>query len=273
MRRFLFLALLLVCILFVLDPIKKQISNHALPWLPAAIGIGLGLFLIHNLIDFAIFDPSPGPLMLFALLIGGLIGIRSVQTTLAKFAWASFGLWLAIALMCIGVFVAPVLLADSDATQADEQFRENHCDQAAVLFESAQRLIPYNAEYPFRKAEALIYAQAPLNEVDAALNQAIAENPRFIDAYLLRARYFQRQAGQYKSAIVAAYENATALNPNDVGIRLEFAEFLKDSSEPQKAVEQYQKALWYNDQFPPEEAKRLSPEDVEKIQQNITGLK
>jgi hypothetical protein len=271
-RRFLYLGLLLIAIIFVLNTRTKQLDSSPMKWFPAAIAIGLGLFLIHNLIDFAIFDPSPGPLMLFALLTGTLLGLRSDQIAPAKWFWPRFGISAAIFLAAAGGFVAPVVLADADVQQADDLFRAGKMDQAIPLYSYAGRLVPYNPQYPLRQAEALIYNNAPRLTIDAAIDAAIASDPRFTEAYLLRARYLQRQPTLDGPAIIDAYQHALALDPNEVTIRLEFADALKNLGNPHDAIEQYQKALWYNDQFPPDEAKRLSSNQLVQINQTIKQL-
>jgi O-Antigen ligase len=271
-RRFLYLGLLLIAIIFVLNTRTKQLAGSPMKWFPAAIAIGLCLFLIHNLIDFAIFDPSPGPLMLFALLTGTLIGIRSDQTAPAKWPWLRFGICTTIFLAAAGGFVTPLVLADADVQQADDLFRAGKMDQAIPLYSDARRLVPYNPEYPLRQAEALVYNNAARPAIDAAIDTAVASDMRFTEAYLLRARYLQRQPTLDGPAITEAYQHALALDPNEVTIRLEFADALKNLGKPQDAVEQYQKALWYNDQFPPDEAKRLSSDQLAQINQTIKQL-
>ncbi|HEY8749111.1 MAG TPA: O-antigen ligase family protein, partial [Tepidisphaeraceae bacterium] len=52
----------------------QRLDNRPAPWILWSILVALGLFLIHNLIDFSLFEP--GPLFLFALLAGSALGMR-----------------------------------------------------------------------------------------------------------------------------------------------------------------------------------------------------
>ena len=52
-----------------------RLDNRPAPWMLYAILAALATFLIHNLIEFSLFEP--GPWFLFALLTGGTLGLRS----------------------------------------------------------------------------------------------------------------------------------------------------------------------------------------------------
>lgn len=272
MRRFLFLGLLLIAIIFVLDKDRKRLSPAPLPWLPAAVAVALGLFLLHNLIDFALFDPSPGPMMVFAMLVGCLIGIRSNPPLCARFVWIRFAVVLVVFIAASVFFVIPVQIADADATHADTLFRLNKPDEAILLYAEASRWIAYNAEYDFRLAEALIFNNASPAMVNQAIDKAIAADPWYIDPNLLRARYLQRQSNPDVPTIMSAYQRVLALNPNDVSMHIEFADFLRNYGRIPEAISEYQNALWFNNQFPLEEPKRLPASQVNKIQQMIQQL-
>lgn len=273
MRRFLYLAMLLIAVIFGLNRDRKKLISAPLPWLLPAIAIGLGLFLIHNLIDFAIFDPSPGPLMLFVLLTGTLIGMRSPAIAKARLAWTKFAIVLIIFLAATIAFIIPVISADSDTQAADDLLRSGKIPQAIPLYAQAAQTLPFNPDYWQREATALAFAGAPRIQIDAALNSALSADSRYIPAYLLRARYLEHLPQVDQPAIITAYQGALRLDPNQVSTRLEFADFLKSISHPKDAADQYEKALWFNDQFPLEEPKRLPPYQVHQIRQTIAQLR
>ena len=49
-------------------------DERAAPWILYGILVGVGVFLVHNLIEFSMFEP--GPLCLFGILVGSALGIR-----------------------------------------------------------------------------------------------------------------------------------------------------------------------------------------------------
>ena len=75
-NRMLYLcALLLGSLVVALRSLEKpQVDERAAPWILYGILVGVGVFLIHNLIEFSMFEP--GPLCLFGVLMGSALGIR-----------------------------------------------------------------------------------------------------------------------------------------------------------------------------------------------------
>jgi len=68
------------------------------------------------------------------------------------------------------------------------------------------------------------------------------------------------------------YAQALALDPNNIDLRLEYADFLRDHNRPADARQQYERALWYNQQLKIDEIRRLPPARVEQISKTIQSL-
>ena len=68
------------------------------------------------------------------------------------------------------------------------------------------------------------------------------------------------------------FRRALELNPNEVSIRLEYADALAGFGAPDdkaEATTQYQEALRYNSLLKPDEPKRLRPEKVAEIEKKL----
>lgn len=272
-RRCIYLAMLLIAIAFVLSGNRKRIESLPSTWILLAMCIGLGMFLLHNLIDFSLFDPSPGPMMLFAMLVGAVIGMRSTAATKPKTGWLRSGAATVIFLAAIFCFALPIVQAENEAQQADDLVRANQPEEAVRLYRQATATIPYNSDYWLRQAKALAYSGASTADVEAAIHAAQSADPYSIPVYLLRAHYLSRLPNPDVPAIEAAYESALKLAPTEVSIRLEYARFLEQSNRNRMAAEEYEKSLWYNNQLPPEEPKRLPVEEVDRISKLILKLR
>ena len=68
------------------------------------------------------------------------------------------------------------------------------------------------------------------------------------------------------------YAAAVTMDPNNMELRIEDAQILAQSKHPAEAREQYQKALWLNDQLPPSEPQRLSAERVRQVTMAMASL-
>ena len=133
LKRMLYLALILIGLIVVTfrSFVRQEIDDRPAPWLRCAIMIALGMFLLHNLIDFSFFET--GPMWIFMLLAGAAIGIATptpghrvraparIDSPLAFIIMTSLTLliWL-----LAGVSIAlPITLAESQAHTADELLR------------------------------------------------------------------------------------------------------------------------------------------------------
>ncbi len=188
-RRFIGLLLLVggMAVVSMRSGQDEALDDRPAPWVLYAVLVGLGLFLLHNLIEFSLFEPSI--LFVFALLAGSAMGLRTPEKIRARagsrrktIAALIVGgvLWLGAA----GGLWIPTLLAETHAAEADALVRSAVGVSAraaslgaARLYEQAAREQPLNSAYWFRAALALINAQAPANEVRADLKSAIRRDP------------------------------------------------------------------------------------------------
>jgi O-antigen ligase len=289
LKRIMYLgALTIGSVVVALKSVEQpQIDERPAPWILYGILVGLGVFLIHNLIEFSLFEP--GLLCLFALLAGSALGVRQpsvagrrrrTAVAIGVLAVATV-LWLAAV---IGLY-APTALAESDAHRGDAALRQNQLTAAFGDFSSAWLAMKINADHAFRAAQALHYeAAAALHsggsristvpalalQIQAYYDIAIERNPAAVGPYLWRASFAMMMHDGEQAT--HDFRKALELNPNEVSIRLEFARALATLGKPADAREQFRLALWYNDQLDPAEPKRLSPEQIDAINSEIAAL-
>ena len=272
LRRFLFVgAMVIASSLAALRTLQTQDpDDRPAPWLLYAILIGVGVFLIHNLIDFSLFEI--GPMMLFAVLTGSALGIRrqtesDLRTTpknMAILYVAAIALWLTTAV----IWWVPVLQAERAANAADDAIHANHLDTALPLLEEANRQAwRLNAEYAFRAALV-----SPPQQFRSHINEAILENPLDVPLYVARIHSEMRNTQPDHQLIRDNFNTALKLDPYNVPMRLEYAKALTDFGDRAAAVEQFEMTLRVNDLLNWDEKKRLPPEEVTKIQNQIRAL-
>jgi O-antigen ligase/tetratricopeptide (TPR) repeat protein len=269
LRRLLYAGLLMLGFAVVALRSSQQpvLDDRPAPWVLDAMLVGLGMFLVHNLIDFSLFET--GPMLLFMLIAGTVAGVRAPslagqrKRTLAAIAalGAVTAAWLTAA---IG-FVVPLAQAESRAADADQALRNRNPELAASLFRAALASAPVkNADYAYRAAQAFIVLGDEPN-ARAMLAQTIAMNPLDFGYPLARANFLRslNVAGNFEQ-IRADYARALELNPNDVKTRIDYADVLADAGQREPALEQYRIALAKNDQLDPAEPKRLEHVDPKK---------
>jgi uncharacterized protein (TIGR02996 family) len=237
---------------------------------------------VHNLIDFSLFEP--GPEMAFAFVAGCVLGVRtpSVAGRHKRTAVAAVAMAVCVVLwLFAGGFVwAPVATADDAANDAGIALRTGRPNEAVRMFDQAREHMPLNAEYAFRAAQAAGSAGGAVYQpaIVDLIGIAIRRNPMQPAYYLARARYLLNgpEAKEKREQVRADFRRALALNPNEVSIRLEYADALKSFDTPAdkaEAVKQYEEALRYNGLLNADEPKRLKGERVEQIRRTIDSLK
>ena len=263
---------------------RQELDDRPADWLLAGLLVALGLFLLHNLIDFSIFEP--GPMFLFALLTGAALGMRMPAPqrqsnrrapALAAFMIAGVG-WI----VTVGAVLVPVVQAEAKAQDADGQIRasktaeagsESPLDLAKLdhgkneLIE-AFRLTPINADYAFRAAQAAIQSGADPSLVRQLLNEAIETDP-INDRYRITRGQLEARIGDLPHALVD-YDQALRLDPCNLELRVEYADVLRENHRPADARRQYQRALELNDQLAPDEIRRLPDGRVREIRSRIS---
>lgn len=279
MRRALFWLLLIVGIsaatLRVPSGMQRRLRDHELeyssdtrpaPWLLCSMLVGLAMFFVHNLIDFALFEP--GPMFLFALLAGTVLGARQAPapTVTRGRAWAiavgapAVAAWIAAAVL----IAVPIMSAESLAHDADEAIRNNQPAPAARDLEAAFARVPYNSDYAFRAA-ILRISERQLDPAADLISAAIAANPATPDAFVWRAQLALASPHHDVSAARADMEKALALDPHSVDLHKRYGEMLTRLDLRADATAQYQLALDANEGLDSHDAKRLSAVEVEAL--------
>lgn len=259
-----------------------QVTTSPAPALLAAMLAGLGAALLHAMVDVVIFEPPV--LMSFAMLMGAVVGIRAPEAAPGAYRRAIAPLAGAAAIAVISYvlfFAVPLVVAELKASEADALVRGGKREYAFMfekplsLYESAAEWSPVqNSDYHRRAALAAAYAQRPPGESEAALLRAIAVNPRSIsDRVALAGLYAGAYLEPRLSDAAKIYAQIVNLNPNDLGLRMQYADALARLNRGAEAAEQLERVLWFNDQLNPEEPERLKPEDVEQLQQRISSLR
>ncbi len=238
--------------------------------------IGLAGFLLHAMVDFAMFET--GPLLLMMLLVGAVLGARHpgaagrkqrTSLAVASLAMVFFGVMAFVALVLI-----PTASAEARSNAARELVQQQRFAAAATeLREAMANSTVDNANYATRAARALMASnQSNPRDILALLTQAINADPSDPGAWLDRARFAARVADPAMASVDAIsndYLQALARNPNDVASRIESADYLASAGKAEQAIKQYQLALDFNDRLGPNETKRLPPARVAEIKAKI----
>ncbi len=306
MRRALYGCLLLAGgVLLALKSLQQpQLDDRPAPWLLRSILAGLAMFLLHNTIDFSFFEP--GVMMLFMALTGAAIGVRAASSpsssaelvqhslnrpsadlaqptqdhpTVAPMACAAMR-WaiipLGIAALAYGLAIAvPITLAESAASTGDESLRQGDFTAAAAAYRAAADVTVHlpNSDYPTREARALYFGRAPTSAQLDALGRAIAVAPHRAQAWSSRAELRAVLSPPDIPGALDDFEHATALDPNNVDLRLTYATWMERLAQWPRAISQYQEALQRNGALPADEIRRLSPAKVREIEAKLAALR
>ena len=272
--------LLYVCLLFagglliaVRSTKRQELDGRPAPWVLYGCLIGVATLLVQNLIDLSLFEA--GPMMIFALLVGAIGGLRAPATAeratrpvvaAVTLAGASLA-WGAAALFV----VVPVVAAQNHAYEGDVDVRYGRTKAAASQFRAALREAPTNADYAFRAARAL-YMDGDIAGVREMLDAAVRIDPTLVKAYLMRAGLELMQPNPDVEVVRDNYDRAIELNPADSEIRLQYAAALEQLGLKKEAAEQYRTVLDFNDKLPLEEPERLPEKRVEEIKKKVGEL-
>jgi O-antigen ligase len=266
-----------------------QVDQRAAPWVLYGILIGIGIFLIHNLIEFSMFEA--GPMCLLGVLIGSALGARLGNRpvrvpgiskvaiailAMAAVVWLAAAYWIAV----------PVGRAETAAHRGDEKLRAGDVQAASEEYGYAATILPFNADYAFRAGRALHLSIGPPallsnpDQIDRAIRLrrqieswydiASDRDPVYLATYHLRG-IFDLQLGDSRR-MVEDFDELMDLNPNEVSLRLEYARGLEMLHLLPEAKKQYKLALKYDDQLDKAEPKRLSAAQRVDIEKEIAGL-
>jgi O-antigen ligase len=251
-------------------------DDRAAPWIRGALLAALATFVLHNTIEFSIFET--GPMCLFFFLAGAAIGVGAPpdqdndepdrSRAIAAFVMGICG-W------CAAAFVTIKMLdAESWAQSADEAYRTSRFAEADRDLANAIYASPVaNSDYAYRRAEVAIAGRQSPGEIRAGLQAALFIDPTNVKAARTLGQFEIRQANPDAVAFSAAYERVLALDPCDVQARVEYADGLMRLGEADKAAAEYRDALRLNDLYDITEPKRLSAEEVTRIEKILQVLR
>ena len=260
-----------------------RIDHRPAPWLAAGLSVGLGAFLVHNLIEFALFET--GPLFLTALLAGAVLatkrdanhyvagqarinirvplspGRAAVAVSIAgALAWAS----LAVAV------VIPVARAESYASEGADDIRLGNSQrllQAVDDYQQASEILRFNDDYAAQAARAMGFCGTFKPEaVGAWYDRAIAANPMRASYYMDRAMV---RSQNRDTATLDDMQRAIDLDPTSVSDHLVYAQYLMLFNRPAKALEQFRAALQMDSLLDKAEPKRLSLKQIEDVEKQM----
>jgi tetratricopeptide (TPR) repeat protein len=284
-KRLLFLLAFLagICLAGIRSFKQQELDDRPAPWLHAAVLVGLGLFLLHNLIDFSLFEP--GPMFLFALLAGSALGLRLPDRAPSPHGRVGAGIVLALSIM--GWLAAaeagwvPITEAEELSQDADNRIRTakdpdappqtlsdtGNLDRAEQEFVEAFGMVPINADYAFRAEQTEILRHGEANVMRQLIDKAQAADPSSIRYRLARA-VLESSVGNLTAA-ASDYEQILQLDPNNLEIRLQFADLLDKQGRSVEARQQYEKTLALNDELAPDEIRRLSEDQINQIHKRL----
>ncbi len=254
--------------------LEFEIDDRPAPWMLYTIIIAVGMFLIHNLIDFAMFEP--GPMFLFALLAGSVLGIRSTRSA-QKLPRRAIGgiklIGLLIAwIAAVFAIVLPIATAEGLTHDADDAIRAGRADEAARTLKSAFDRVPYNGDYAFRAAMMARQAGREPKAVASLLDAAIADDRTSASFLRARAEYILQTTPGDLQGVADDYARAAKLDPNNVDLHRQLAAVLQRLGDWRGAIAQLRAALRADDGLEPGDPKRLKADKRQEIQAQIESL-
>ncbi|HEY0008272.1 MAG TPA: O-antigen ligase family protein [Tepidisphaeraceae bacterium] len=250
-------------------------DTRAAPWVLGAIVIALGGFLLHSMVDFAMFET--GPMLMMMVLLGSVLGVRhsgvSGRRARTPVALGALAL-LFISLVAYAALLAiPMTLAESHAAEARSLAERKLVDRAIAEYRAAFDAAPVRNHHYAALAADLADARgaAPAERV-ALRSLAISADPAAHSGWLYRARLGRALNSPTllsEQSIFTDYTQALTRDPNNVRLRVEAGEYFQSTNRQAEAVEQYRIALSINDQFDVNEPRRLPAAVVERLKQAV----
>ena len=235
-----------------------------------ALFCGLLGVLIHNLIDFAIFEP--GVLTTFCAVLGCLIALNARAPSQLKLP-AKATVWLKTTVCAIVLFIVyayfnyaflPVVKSTTEVTQARRTFELGQFYLAHNMLESATNDDALSPDAPSMNGR--LYLQRPylqsikqseiFDNAEQAFFIAAQRNPEdyknfelLTDTYSLRAQIQPDEKDNWLNQAFESASVAVSLYPGDGELHFRLAQIAEELGNPKIALEQYQKAIEIEDSF------------------------
>jgi hypothetical protein len=258
-------------------------DDRPAPWILWGMLVGLGMFLVGNLVDYSLFES--GPLIVFAMVAGSVLGMRQMPAPTRRpgafFALiCATAMWLAL---LMGVWM-PTNTSEQSAAEADQLLRDNHTGRAMAEYVDAAQQQPLNADYMYRAFRAAVYDRASLEQQLELISEAIAADPRHELYYLSRAHCQATASHPDIERARSDFRTALELDPNNMEARVEYARTLVKWAAAEvhaevrqnyedEARQQYKLALAVNDKMPSDEVRRLEAQKVKEAQDALKNAR
>lgn len=257
----------------------------------AALIVSSGIFLIQSQIDMALFET--GPLAVLMVVIAAALGVRAAGesprgellsvpggTRVASgrrlgpglIAMSIVGLigWFAFAIL----LVIPTWIEQRKTHEADLLAASERWSEAARVYEDAYRVSAFpNHEIALRAAASWSEIAGRYPNALVWAERATEDQPRSINAWLARARLTMLSARSIPQEAIDHFARAVELNPQDIQLRIEFAQVLETAGRFELAAGQISAALETNEAYDPTEAERLSEEQLSNLQRRLVSLR
>jgi O-antigen ligase len=275
LKRLLFVGLIALGWLTTCVRSGEQLSLDDRPagWIVTMTLVGLGVFVMHSMVDMVMLET--GPLLMFAVLVGAIAGLKSSETEGAVSRWISVSALTALSLawLAAGVLVVmSIAIAESHAKSANDLIASRRSDQVAEAQKVMRNAIDASPVTNFDYVSRL-FAMSVITGQDAkqVADELVLANPTRVQSYLDRAR-LGKARGAESALILADYEQAVRRNPREMAIRLEYADVLMSTGQTLQAKAQLESALEINDAYDPGETRRMRPEQLARVQSLMSNL-
>jgi tetratricopeptide (TPR) repeat protein/O-antigen ligase len=223
--------------------------------------------LIHNLIDFAIFEP--GVLAAFCAILACLIALYSEKREQLNPAPVLLKIFApAVALIIVFAYfnyaIIPIARNAALIAQAGQPLSLGQFNLAHNLLDTATKVDPLNPEAPLMNGRLYLQhfsspvmpRQQTLELAEQALFIAAQRNPadsRIFDSltqcYYLRSQLLPEQKELWLNSALDSAQTAVSLSPGDAELHLLLAQIAEDLGKKDLALKHYQKTVEIEDSF------------------------
>jgi O-antigen ligase/tetratricopeptide (TPR) repeat protein len=257
--------------MLLMKALQTQTKDYAIqntPITSIALLCGLLGVLIHNLIDFAIFEP--GVLTAFCAVLGCLIALNAQPPSQLK---SPAPAWLKTTACAIVLFIIyayfnyaflPVVKSTTEIAQAQRPIALGRFSLAHNLLESATNDDPLSPDAPSMNGR--LYLQRPylpsmkqseiFDNAEQAFFIAAQRNPEdyknfesLADTYFLRAQIQPDEKEQWLNNAFESASVAVSLYPGDGDLHIHLAQIAEELAKSDIALKHYQKAIEIEDSF------------------------